>query len=339
MGHLIMRAVIFLAIVGVAFGLNICKGVNKNDISSAYATARLGAAAIFGSSCPGFDLDTVAFSGACKSLVKQATCYGLKAASHYDRDVINYGHLAKDVKNIESLGNQACAEAPACFRQVKAAMEDCLANNANFVQDTIDAAETAYKENFEAQVAEWANSNSGSLLGDLASMAMDRFSSADDIQAFINEHLTDDVVADAQAAAVEAQKLAQQWCDEGCTSTTARFLEGIFNHMNGGQCVMPLNSVVHARTALHLTSPGTRYHAVSRTLSRRALGHTTMSSRTTKQHSTNTQLQSEADCPQPLLQRPQKSKMMLLPSSNAFKKSTPPTNPDALKALPAWNPG
>jgi len=231
-----MRAVIFLAIVGVAFGLNICKGVNKNDISSAYATARLGAAAIFGSSCPGFDLDTVAFSGACKSLVKQATCYGLKAASHYDRDVINYGHLAKDVKNIESLGNQACAEAPACFRQVKAAMEDCLANNANFVQDTIDAAETAYKENFEAQVAEWANSNSGSLLGDLASMAMDRFSSADDIQAFINEHLTDDVVADAQAAAVEAQKLAQQWCDEGCTSTTARFLEGIFNHMNGGQC-------------------------------------------------------------------------------------------------------
>ena len=52
-----------------------------------------------------------------------ATCYGLKAASHYDRDVINYGHLAKDVKNIESLGNQACAEAPACFRQVKAAME------------------------------------------------------------------------------------------------------------------------------------------------------------------------------------------------------------------------
>merc|ERR1712176_943140 len=180
--HLIMRAVIFLAIVGVAFGLNICKGVNKNDISSAYATARLGAAAIFGSSCPGFDLDTVAFSGACKSLVKQATCYGLKAASHYDRDVINYGHLAKDVKNIESLGNQACAEAPACFRQVKAAMEDCLANNANFVQDTIDAAETAYKENFEAQVAEWANSNSGSLLGDLASMAMDRFSSADDVQ-------------------------------------------------------------------------------------------------------------------------------------------------------------
>merc|ERR1712003_223183 len=131
-----------VAIVGVAFGLNICKGVNKNDISSAYATARLGAAAIFGSSCPGFDLDTVAFSGACKSLVKQATCYG---------------HLAKDVKNIESLGNQACAEAPACFRQVKAAMEDCLANNANFVQDTIDAAETAYKENFEAQVAEWAN--------------------------------------------------------------------------------------------------------------------------------------------------------------------------------------
>jgi len=231
-----MRAVIFLAIVGVAFGLNICKGVNKDDIESAYATARIGAAAIFGSSCPTFDLNTVAFDGACKSLVRQATCYGLKAASHYDRDVINYGHIAKDVKNIESLGNQACAEAPACFQQVKAAMEDCMARNANFVQDTIDAAETAYKENFEAQVAEWANSKGDSLLGDLASMAMDRFSSADDIQAFINEHLTDDVVADAKAAAGEAQALAQQWCEEGCTSTTARFLEGIFKHMNGGAC-------------------------------------------------------------------------------------------------------
>merc|ERR1712066_241384 len=100
-----------------------------------------------------------------------------------------------------------------------------------------------------------------------------------------------------------------------------------------GNAVMPLNSV-HARTALHLTSPGTSYHAVSRTLSRRALRHTTMSSRTTKQHSTNTQLQSEADCPQPLLQRQQKSKMTLLLSSNAFKLSTPPTNLDALKDLP-----
>ena len=42
-----MRAIIFLAIVGVAFG-NLCKGVNKRDISAAFAAARVGSAAIFG---------------------------------------------------------------------------------------------------------------------------------------------------------------------------------------------------------------------------------------------------------------------------------------------------
>jgi hypothetical protein len=65
---------------------------------------------------------------------------------------------------------------------------------------------------------------------------MDRFGSADDIQEFINELLTDEVVADAEAAAEEAKVLAQEWCDNGCTSTTARFLEGIFRHMHGGGC-------------------------------------------------------------------------------------------------------
>ena len=67
--------------------------------------------------------------------------------------------------------------------------------------------------------------------------AMDKFSSADDIRTFIEEQLTEGRKSDASAAAEQAGILAQGWCDSGCTSTTARFLEGIFGHMNGGGCV------------------------------------------------------------------------------------------------------
>ena len=42
-----MRAIIFLAIVGVAFG-DLCKGVKKRDIKEKLALARVGSAAIFG---------------------------------------------------------------------------------------------------------------------------------------------------------------------------------------------------------------------------------------------------------------------------------------------------
>jgi hypothetical protein len=38
------------------------------------------------------------------------------------------------------------------------------------VQETIDAAEKAYKDNFEAEVASFAGANQGSLLGDLINM-------------------------------------------------------------------------------------------------------------------------------------------------------------------------
>ena len=45
-----------------------------------------------------------------------------------------------------------------------------MTENANFVQDTIDTAEAIYKKDFEAEVKAFAAKNSGSLLGDLASM-------------------------------------------------------------------------------------------------------------------------------------------------------------------------
>jgi len=230
-----MRAVIFLAIVGVAFG-NLCKGVSKTDINRAFATARVGAAAILGRSCPSFDLDTVAFSGECRALVRQATCYGIRAATRYDVDTVTYELLEGDVRNIEKLGNLACNQAERCFEQVRTAMQTCLEENEDFVEDTIDAAERAYRENFEDRVAEFARTNKGSLLGDVVTMAMDQFSSADDIQAFLEEHVTERVQTDARTAGEEAAKLAQAWCDNDCNSKAARFLESIFGHMNGGGC-------------------------------------------------------------------------------------------------------
>jgi len=232
----IMRAVIFLAIVGVALGKNLCKGVSKTEINKIWSTGRTAAIAILGESCPTFDLDSVAFSGACKSLVRQSTCYGINAATHYGSGVVDYGTLAADVPNLEHLGNLACAEAEACYDQVKVAIDNCIASNANFVADTVAAAEKAYKENFETLVRDFAASNSGTFFGDIASLARDRFTSAADIQEFLEAAISDDIRADAAAAAGEAAALAQQWCDDGCTSKSATFLKGIFRHMNGGGC-------------------------------------------------------------------------------------------------------
>ena len=49
-------------------------------------------------------------------------------------------------------------------------LQGCMADNENFVADTIAAAEAAYKKDFAAEVKAFAKSNRGSLLGDLASM-------------------------------------------------------------------------------------------------------------------------------------------------------------------------
>jgi len=231
-----MRAVVFLAIVGVALG-NLCKGIKQKDINAVFLKARLGATAILGLSCPSFDIDTVVFDGECRNLVRQATCYGIKANDRYDVDIVSYGILEEDVENIEKLGNIACERSRACFDQVKDAIQTCVNENENFLNETIDAAEQAYIDNFEDDVTAFAAGNKGSLLGDLASIALDRFNSADDIRTFIEGQITEEVEEDARIAAEETKKLAQDFCDSGCTSETAQFLKSIFSHLNGGQCV------------------------------------------------------------------------------------------------------
>ena len=66
---------------------------------------------------------------------------------------------------------------------------------------------------------------------------MQQFSSAEDIQTFIEGQLTEGMESDAIAAGEEALTLAQGWCDSGCTSKTAQFLRGLFRKMHGGQCM------------------------------------------------------------------------------------------------------
>ena len=72
---------------------------------------------------------------------------------------------------------------------------------------------------------------------DFQPQALDQFSSADDIRTFIESQITDEVVEDAKAAGAGALEMAQYWCDNDCTSSSAGYLKGIFSYMNGGGCV------------------------------------------------------------------------------------------------------
>ena len=49
-------------------------------------------------------------------------------------------------------------------------LQVCINTNENFIDETIAAAETAYRENLETRVGEFAKRNKGSILGDLVNM-------------------------------------------------------------------------------------------------------------------------------------------------------------------------
>ncbi|KAL5252717.1 hypothetical protein ACHWQZ_G015470 [Mnemiopsis leidyi] len=217
----------------------LCRDIDDSEITRVFATARVGATAILGQSCPSFDIDAVAFDGECKALVRQATCYGIRAAKLYDVEVVDYGLLRSDMLKMKRLGNLACQKASACVQRVRNAMQVCFDRNENFFDETIAAAETAYRENLETRVGEFAKGNKGSILGDLVNMAMDQFSSAGEILSFIKDHLMDpDGVAAEEISdfALDIWDTAQALCDEGCTSKATKYLRRMFDHMNGGQC-------------------------------------------------------------------------------------------------------
>jgi len=235
----IMRAVIFLTIVGVTLGsdnVGICEteGISNDTINAVWSKVRTGATAIFGQSCGSFNIDSLVFSGKCEELARQATCYGLNAEKRYRVDVVDYSILADDVDNIKYLGKLACSHAglAGCFEKIRRAIQTCEDNNENFVRETIKAAEVVYRTDFEAEVRAFADKKSGSILGDLASMVLHQFSSAEDIQTFIASYISEDVQAEVEAAGNKTLDMAKEWCKKGCNTKSAKYLKNIFSHMH-----------------------------------------------------------------------------------------------------------
>ena len=66
---------------------------------------------------------------------------------------------------------------------------------------------------------------------------MNQFSSAKDIQTFIESHISDNVKADAEAAGTKTLEMAKEWCKAGCANETAEYLKDLFPYLNGGGCV------------------------------------------------------------------------------------------------------
>jgi len=232
--YLIMRAFVLVALLGVAYG-NLCSGVSKDSLKGVLAAGSAGASYFLGDLCPSFDFESVLLSGECRALVRQGACYGIRASTYYS-GVPTYAQLAADVPNFAALGNLACKKAAGCFDQLRAAFDGCVAGNANFVQDAVARAEFLYNQDLASTVNDFAAQNSGSLVGDLLGMALNQFSSAQDIEDFLNMHITEGISSDAAAAAEEALAIARQWCASKCTDKSAKFLAGIFSHMQGGSC-------------------------------------------------------------------------------------------------------
>jgi len=244
-----MRAFILLTLAAVATA-ELCSTKGKarkadtETINQVKAIVRTGAGFLFGQSCPKLagNIEKVAFGGACRNLAKQAVCYGIRTAERYDGvTMVSYGQLAGGVDNIAEIGNLACAEGVACYKQIARHVKNCMKANANFVDETVAAAEMAYRANAEAQVQDFVSSQANTLFGELASLAMGEFSSVADVQDFIDEFVSDDLKSqiedDAAAAAKEVAKLARSFCNTGCIDKTATFVKALFNAMNNGQCV------------------------------------------------------------------------------------------------------
>merc|ERR1712039_228293 len=142
---------------------------------------------------------------------------------------------------IAEIGNLACAEGVACYKQIAKHVKKCMKVNPSFVEQTVAAAEMAYRANAQAQVEDFVASQANTLFGELASLAMGEFSSVADVQDFIDEFVSDDlkaqVEADAAAAAKKVAQLAKSFCKTGCIDKTATFVKDLFNAMNNGQCV------------------------------------------------------------------------------------------------------
>jgi len=242
--------VFLLLTLAAAVSAELCKTDKKGakddqkNIAKIKGIVRTAATMLIGESCPSLNnnIDKVFFMGECRNLAKQSMCFGMRIGERYEGvSTISYGFLAGGIDNIAEMGNLACDEGVACFKQITKAVKKCMKKNPNFVDETIEAAEMAYRANAEAQVREFVDSQANTLFGELAEMAMSEFGSAADIKSFVDRYvsskLKDQVQTDAELAAKEVAKLARGFCNSGCVDKTATFVKGLFGAMHGGQCM------------------------------------------------------------------------------------------------------
>lgn len=246
-----MRTFLLLALVA-AVSADLCRTDKKGakadqkTIAQIKGVVRTAATMLIGGSCPWLanskNLDKTFFAGSCRNLAKQSMCFGMRAAERYEGvTTVSYGLLAGGIDNLAEMGNLACDEGVACFNQVKKAVKKCMKKNKNFVDETIAAAELAYRANAEAQVQDFVDSQANTLFGEIANLAMSEFSSAADIKNFVDRYVSsnmkDQIKSDAERAAAEVTKLARGFCRSGCVDQTASFVKGLFESMHGGQCL------------------------------------------------------------------------------------------------------
>lgn len=252
-----MRSLLLLALMTVV-STELCHTSGKqgkadrNSINEVKAIVRTGAQFLVGESCPWLanNIEKVLFEKNCRSLAKQAICYGKRVEERYadKTEAVSYEQLASGVDELAELGNLACDMGGACYKQIARLVKNkCMCKNKkkcnpNFVQDTIAAAEIAYRANAQASVEQFVNARSETLFGEVANLVMGRFGSVSDFEDFLNDFLSEDVQekikSDAEVAAEEVVKLAKGFCRSGCFNQSASFIESLFDYMHDGdECI------------------------------------------------------------------------------------------------------
>lgn len=248
-----MRFLVLLALATVV-STELChtKGkkaaADRNSINEIKAIVRTGAQFLVGSSCPFLanNIEKILFEKNCRALAKQSICYGKIVAERYSDQTaaVSYGQLAAGVDQLMELGNLACDQGGACYKQISRVIDKkCMKKNKNFVRETIAAAEIAYQANAQASVENFVDANSETLLGEVANLVMGRFSSVSDFEVFLNDFLSKDtqsqIKSDAEEAAEEVVKLAKGFCRSGCFNQSASFIKPLFEamHGDGDQCM------------------------------------------------------------------------------------------------------
>lgn len=236
-----MKVLLFIAVVGLAFG-DICD--NNPNMATIIATKNAAFAVVdtVMSACNpnGNAFSDLLRSDACTSIIHEGSCYYDNAVSHYGgEEAVTYGTLQSDLGNLESLGNTLCANVEACYTPIKDAVLACDAADPNFRANAIAAAENYYTAFLRSKVQEYAQENSDDVLGTLVEIALNRFTSADDIIETLQEYAAGtDVAADAESAAAVFKQAASDFCEEGCTAETADFLYDIFGRLDAhANCV------------------------------------------------------------------------------------------------------